>query len=53
MKTKMSKKALLFHISCGGVTGLLALARNQNLDVKDPITRDNKSVLEVGMLEFM
>ena len=49
----MMKKALSFHVSCGEVTGLLALARNQNIDVKDPITWDNESVLEVGMLEFM
>ena len=38
-RTKMTKKALLFHVSRRGVTGLIALARNQNLVVKDPKPR--------------
>ena len=49
----MTKKDLSFHVNCAGVTGLLALARNQNLDVKYPKTWDNKQVVEVWMLEFM
>ena len=50
MEDKNDKEGSVFRVSRGGVTGLLALARNQNLDVKDPITWDNKQVVEVGML---